>query len=62
MPKQTNLIARKGMGLDNFNATKYEINALDISAEHLFHNQIGCIEWGNQLGSQSFQPKCFNPS
>ncbi|MEO1946510.1 MAG: hypothetical protein ABGW96_02990 [Methylophilaceae bacterium] len=62
MPKQTNLIARKGMGLDNFDATKYKTNALDISAEHLFQIQVGCIEWGNQLGNQSFQPKCFSPS
>jgi len=44
----------KDMELGNFDATEYEINALDISAEDLLHIQVECIEWTNQLGNQSF--------
>jgi hypothetical protein len=44
----------KDIELGNFDATQYEINALDISAEDLLHIQVECIEWANQLGNQSF--------
>jgi c-di-GMP phosphodiesterase len=39
----------KDMELGNFDATHYEINALNISAEDLLNIQVECIEWSNQL-------------
>ena len=39
----------KDMELGNFDATHYELNGLDISAEDLLNIQVECIEWSNQL-------------
>jgi c-di-GMP phosphodiesterase len=39
----------KDIELGNFDATQYEINALDISAEDLLQIQVECIEWTNQF-------------
>lgn len=40
----------KDIELGNFDATEYEINTLDISAEDLLNIQVESIEWTNQLG------------
>jgi hypothetical protein len=41
------------MELGNVDATHYEINALDISAEDLLNIQVECIEWSNQLSGSN---------